>query len=169
MRFQLPRLRLPKILGASSPLVSPVTVAAPLPAPARAPAPAKTTSKEAKPSVAVPLGLYQWTYRADADYGKGDLVTYGGQVWIATQDIYRRSALPGQSGAWRLIVRRGRDGADGQDLALVDAEAVFERDPVTHLTKKMKLLDKETRVLIATIEPKRDSEGFMTSASIKVA
>jgi hypothetical protein len=167
MRFQLPRLRLPKILGASRPVVTPITVAAPPPAPARAPAPAK--SKEAKPSVAVPLGLYQWTYRRELDYGKGDMVTFGGQVWLAIEDVHRGSAVPGQSGAWRLIVRRGRDGVDGQDLAMVDAEAVFERDPHSKLTTKLKLLDKDTRVLIATIEPKRDSEGFMTSASIKVA
>jgi integrin beta 3 len=43
-------------------------------------------------------------------YGRGDVVTWDGSMWIAQRDT---SEKPGASDAWRLSVKRGRDGRDG--------------------------------------------------------
>jgi len=58
----------------------------------------------------LPALIDRGVYRADADYVRGDGVTYGGSFWIAqkaTQD------KPGTSDSWRLAVKRGADGRDG--------------------------------------------------------
>lgn len=52
-----------------------------------------------------------WEQRA---YEKGDAVSYGGSLWIAQQDT---EDAPGTSKAWRLAVKRGRDGKDLRDSA----------------------------------------------------
>ena len=53
----------------------------------------------------------------DGEYEKGDAVTYGGSLWIA-QDSGAHGA-PGTSKAWRLAVKKGRDGKDLRDNASV--------------------------------------------------
>lgn len=53
----------------------------------------------------------------EAEYEKGDAVTYGGSLWIA-QDSGDHGA-PGTSKAWRLAVKKGRDGKDLRDNASV--------------------------------------------------
>ena len=53
----------------------------------------------------------------EAEYEKGDAVTYGGSLWIA-QDSGAHGA-PGTSKAWRLAVKKGRDGKDLRDNASV--------------------------------------------------
>ena len=52
-----------------------------------------------------------WEQRA---YEKGDAVSYGGSLWIAQQNT---EDAPGTSKAWRLAVKRGRDGKDLRDSA----------------------------------------------------
>jgi hypothetical protein len=151
--MRLPKVFLPKLAGASAPRVAPEVK----------PMPRRERSRESL----APFGVYCGVWTAtDTGYRKGDAVTFAGNVYLALRDT---SASPGQSGDYRLICRRGKDGKDGLDLSMVDAEAVFEKDPVSHLTTKVKLLEQDTRVLIASIVPKRDAEGFMVAASIKVA
>lgn len=42
-------------------------------------------------------------------YQRGDLVTYNGSSWLASEDT---SAQPGTAPVWRLLAQRGRDGRD---------------------------------------------------------
>lgn len=53
-----------------------------------------------------------WT---DKEYEKGDAVSYGGSLWIAQED--QPEGAPGASKAWRLAVKKGRDGRDLRDSA----------------------------------------------------
>jgi integrin beta 3 len=50
-------------------------------------------------------------HKRGASYEKGDGVTHGGSYWIAIADT---SETPGASNAWRLAVKRGRDGKDAE-------------------------------------------------------
>lgn len=52
-----------------------------------------------------------WEQRA---YETGDAVSYGGSLWIAQHDT---EDAPGTSKAWRLAVKKGRDGRDLRDSA----------------------------------------------------
>jgi hypothetical protein len=54
----------------------------------------------------LPIVIDRETWRADKKYERGDAVTYGGQIYIARADTQSR---PGESGDWRLSVRRGVD------------------------------------------------------------
>jgi len=45
------------------------------------------------------------------EYRTGDGVSLGGSFWIAQLD--NPAGRPGTSDAWRLAVKRGRDGKDG--------------------------------------------------------
>lgn len=68
--------------------------------------------KEFPVSFAIPI--YQGTYKAGEAYSKGDVVTWAGSMWVAKQDT---SDKPEVSEAWRLSVKRGRDGSNGKDGA----------------------------------------------------
>lgn len=46
----------------------------------------------------------------DGTYERGDAVTWGGSLWIAQEETTDK---PETSKAWRLSVKRGRDGKDG--------------------------------------------------------
>ena len=48
-------------------------------------------------------------YRHGSVYEKGDGVTFGGSYWIAQKDTDEK---PGSGDAWRLAVKKGRDGKD---------------------------------------------------------
>ena len=50
--------------------------------------------------------IYRDVYKAGSDYERGDAVTYGGSLWIATKDA---PGTPGNGDGWRLAVKRGRD------------------------------------------------------------
>jgi hypothetical protein len=116
-----------------------------------------------------PLGEHVGVWRFGVGYKRSDCTSYGGQLWLAICDT---SAKPGDSGDWRLIVRRGAPGADGQDGAsaqLVDARATFDRDQVTHQTTKVTLRALDTNEMLATMTPQHDAEGFLESATIKWA
>ena len=74
--------------------------------------------------ITIKLGDVERTIRLDTildrgvweqrKYEKGDAVSYGGSLWIAQQDT---EDAPGTSKAWRLAVKRGRDGKDLRDSA----------------------------------------------------
>lgn len=57
--------------------------------------------------------IYQGVWK-DGDYLKGDCVTWAGSSFIAQRDT---SDKPETSDAWRLSVKRGRNGADGKMIA----------------------------------------------------
>ncbi len=61
-------------------------------------------------SLAAPL--YRGVYAAGTDYLKGDAVTFGGSLWIAT-DATDEKPGAGET-AWRLAVKAGRDGREGK-------------------------------------------------------
>lgn len=62
-------------------------------------------------SFEVPIVLDRGVYRGGENYRKGDLVTFGGSGWIAQEET---SDKPELSKAWRLAVKRGRDGKDAR-------------------------------------------------------
>jgi hypothetical protein len=64
-------------------------------------------SLEAKPSL-----RYCGVWKADVRYGEGAAVTQDGSLWIA-RAIAPPGEKPGDSDAWQLAVKRGRDGRDG--------------------------------------------------------
>lgn len=56
------------------------------------------------------MPIYRDVYQAGRSYEKDDMVTYGGSMFIATCQTQDK---PETSKAWRLVVKRGRDGKDG--------------------------------------------------------
>lgn len=69
----------------------------------------------------LPVVLDRGVYKDDAEYEAGDCVSSGGSLWIAQGTTKER---PGTSEAWRLSVKKGRDGRDGE------LKAPAERKPV---------------------------------------
>jgi hypothetical protein len=72
----------------------------------------KTSAGEHRAPVSVPAILDAGVHRTGQSYAKGDGVTHGGNFWIAQRD---NNDIPGKSDAWRLAVRKGRDGKDGDE------------------------------------------------------
>lgn len=64
--------------------------------------------KEKSFSFAVPLLLDRGVFKEGAEYERGDVVTWGGSMWIAQTFTKNK---PGDDG-WRLAVKKGRDGKD---------------------------------------------------------
>lgn len=56
-----------------------------------------------------PVMIYRDVYKEGETYQHGDCVTFGGSLWHAQKETAER---PGPGDAWRLAVRRGRDGKD---------------------------------------------------------
>lgn len=81
--------------------------------------------KQAGRHVTIKLGEVERTIKLDtvldqgvwreAEYEKGDAVTYGGSLWIAQED--QPEGAPGATKSWRLAVKKGRDGRDLRDSA----------------------------------------------------
>ena len=69
---------------------------------------AEVVSKPVKLPVMIDRGVYKF----DRGYEHGDGVTYGGDYWTAVRDA-APGEKPGESDAWRLVVRKGRDGRRG--------------------------------------------------------
>jgi len=66
---------------------------------------------EVQRQVTAPLAdAYKGVWKPSA-YKHGDVVTWGGSIWLAKRDTDDR---PESSDAWSLIVKRGRDGKDGE-------------------------------------------------------
>lgn len=55
----------------------------------------------------LPIPLDQGVFKDGAAYERGDLVTFGGSMWIAQKDA--PEGRPGTSAHWRLAVKHGRD------------------------------------------------------------
>lgn len=62
-------------------------------------------------TVTLPGIVDRGPYRPSEAYQKGDAVSYGGSLWIAQADT---SEKPESGSGWRLAVKKGRDGKDGQ-------------------------------------------------------
>ncbi len=56
--------------------------------------------------------LDRGVYRPENVYEKGDGCTWGGSYWIAQKET--ATGKPGESDDWRLAVKKGRDGRDGE-------------------------------------------------------
>jgi hypothetical protein len=69
----------------------------------------QTEGGEVVKEIYLPVPLYLGVWKADAAYSTHDLVTHDGSTWIATQDS--KGVRPGHmQKAWKLIVKKGRDG-----------------------------------------------------------
>jgi hypothetical protein len=64
---------------------------------------------------------FEGVYQEGQTYEKGHLVTWGGSSWHANEQTM---AKPGDSKAWTLMVKRGRDGRDGRDAVAVPVVSV---------------------------------------------
>jgi integrin beta 3 len=62
--------------------------------------------------LAIPALIDRGVYAIASAYEAGDGVTYGGDYWFA-QRAAAPGESPGKSDAWRLAVRKGRDGRRG--------------------------------------------------------
>jgi chitodextrinase len=58
--------------------------------------------------------IYRQIWNKDIDYQKGDTVTFDGSQWTAIQTS--KGSRPGQfNSAWKLSVKRGRNGKSFND------------------------------------------------------
>lgn len=55
---------------------------------------------------------YRFTWRPEERYAKGETVTHGGSMWYTTRDS--EGMRPGESSAWVMSVKCGRDGKDAR-------------------------------------------------------
>lgn len=57
---------------------------------------------------------YKGIWDADETFARGDLVTHGGSLWIALQDVsgYKPGSDNGSARVWQLVVKRGKDVRD---------------------------------------------------------
>ena len=62
--------------------------------------------------VTMPIVLDRGVFREGATYVRGDACTFGGSLWIAQADTSAKPDAP--ASGWRLAVKRGRDGKDGE-------------------------------------------------------
>ncbi|WP_412474734.1 hypothetical protein ACK83U_00880 [Rhizobium sp. WW22] len=67
-----------------------------------------------KVELAVPAMIYRGVYR-EAEYQRGDTVTWGGSLWHCDADGTKEKPGDG-SRSWTLAAKRGRDGKDGAML-----------------------------------------------------
>jgi integrin beta 3 len=58
----------------------------------------------------VPAIIHRGIYKKDAKYEDGDLVTWGGSMWLAKSETEGKQ--PGTHASWQLVVKHGRDGKD---------------------------------------------------------
>lgn len=103
---------LSKDVGALRERVAVVEVRPPVPGPQGEPGPPGRDGIDGKDGVA---GLsFEGVYQDGQSYEKGHLVTWAGSSWHCNEPT---SSRPGESKAWTLMVKRGRDGKDGKDLS----------------------------------------------------
>lgn len=57
--------------------------------------------------------IYRGVFKTDAEYVRGDCVTYDGSTWHCNEPT---TGKPGMSKAWSLTTKRGKDGRDGNSL-----------------------------------------------------
>jgi len=70
-----------------------------------------TTEGKVKETFSLPVLLDKGVYSPDNEYEQGDVVSFGGSMWIAQQDTKDKPGT--DTKAWRLSVKHGRDGRDG--------------------------------------------------------
>ena len=67
--------------------------------------------------IRIPVMLYRGIWKPEGEYGRGDVVTYGGSTWHCLTDGAK--LMPSENGSkdpqWRLIVKEGRRGKDGTE------------------------------------------------------
>jgi integrin beta 3 len=62
----------------------------------------------------LPIPLFVGVYDAAASYSKGDVVSHAGSAWVAVRDTSNEKPDEhADDRAWRLCVKRGRDGRVG--------------------------------------------------------
>lgn len=66
-----------------------------------------SSGKETRRKMSLPNTVYREIYKAGTLYTKGDLVTWGGSLWYCCEDT---DTKPGESPAWKLAAKKGRDG-----------------------------------------------------------
>lgn len=55
--------------------------------------------------------VYKGVFGPSEQYEPDDMVTYGGNIWMAADvEALKSGAEPGTSPAWKLVVKKGRDG-----------------------------------------------------------
>lgn len=59
----------------------------------------------------LPIVIDRGVYKEGQTYEAGDAVTWGGSLWIARRET---AARPETDDSWRLSVKKGRDGKDGE-------------------------------------------------------
>ncbi len=50
--------------------------------------------------------VFRGTWKADATYGRGELVTFHGSTWLCRER--NAGVVPGQSGSWALFAQRAK-------------------------------------------------------------
>ena len=65
--------------------------------------------------VAFPIPVYRDVWKEGEQYDPGDMVTWGGSLWIAKASTTAKPDLPtAESRVWRLCVKRGNEGKQGK-------------------------------------------------------
>jgi hypothetical protein len=90
--------------------VAVVEVRPPVPGP---PGPAGKDGEPGRDGKDGTAGLeFEGVYQEGQTYEKGQMATWAGSMWHANETT---TARPGESKAWTLCVKKGRDGKDGKD------------------------------------------------------
>lgn len=72
------------------------------------------TGKTLVHDVVIPSIIDRGVYKSTEQYDAGDAVSFGGSMWLSQKN--GNTSKPGDGdNAWRLAVKRGRDGKDGKD------------------------------------------------------
>lgn len=69
----------------------------------------------------LPVMLDRGVFTDGKEYAAGDVVSYGGSMWIAQKETVEK---PGTGDGWRLSVKKGRDGKDGEIKAAPEPKTV---------------------------------------------
>jgi len=70
---------------------------------------AETAREKVIGTITLPIPIYRGVYTVGKTYVPHDRVTYGGSEWHCLEETATR---PGESKAWILVVKKGRDGRD---------------------------------------------------------
>jgi len=77
-------------------------------------------------TVTIPGVIYRGVYTVGKSYDRGDLVTFGNQLWHCEKATMSKPLE--QAGDWKLAVRGGRDGKDGKDAPTLPVVSVGRRE-----------------------------------------
>lgn len=70
-----------------------------------------TSGRVTEKRFSIPVQIYRGVYVENKAYDRGDTVTWAGCQWHCNKD--GTAEKPGNSDAWAMSVKRGRDGKDG--------------------------------------------------------